>query len=344
MCPTSLPATSRPTTRAARPSAWRAGTPRSRRPSWRSGCTRDAGNAEAPSLNRDAVKASADDAWARMRACAKRTCPSRPSSVEEASPSSARVISSLDIRAPAPRRLRATLREQRQDRSQWLRGFGVGGDFAKRCAHRLLGKPVEACDPSDSLSGPQHAARHGPHLLDERRSHERRAEDLPRHRLGGLEGPFEEMGEHHLLLALGKPADRLQQQPGGSGRARGRLVGHDRPRISLAISQCRSQPDTELPKKLGAGVGPRRVAQSHATGTSRRPHRRFVCERPMHVPELQVEGIGHLLEVLPAFRKCLRRVYGVLHGCRPGARASRRVISPTIAHLTIATEVFVSRS
>jgi len=42
--------------------------------------------------------------------------------------------------------------------------------------------------------------------------------------------------------------------------------------------------------------------------------------------------------------KCLRRVYEVFQGCRPGVGASRRVIRPTIAHLTIATEVLVSRS
>ena len=42
--------------------------------------------------------------------------------------------------------------------------------------------------------------------------------------------------------------------------------------------------------------------------------------------------------------KCLRRVYSVLQGCRPGVGASRRVIRPTIDHLTIATEVVVSRS
>jgi transposase len=41
--------------------------------------------------------------------------------------------------------------------------------------------------------------------------------------------------------------------------------------------------------------------------------------------------------------KCLRRVYSVLY-CRPGVGASRRVIRPTIDHLTIATEVVVSRS
>ena len=46
-------------------------------------------------------------------------------------------------------------------------------------------------------------------------------------------------------------------------------------------------------------------------------------------------------------RTCLRRVYWVywvVQGCRPGVGASRRVITPTIAHLTIATEVLVSRS
>ena len=45
-----------------------------------------------------------------------------------------------------------------------------------------------------------------------------------------------------------------------------------------------------------------------------------------------------------ALSKCLRRVYSVLQGCRPGVGASRRVIRPTIDHLTIATEVVVSRS
>ena len=43
-------------------------------------------------------------------------------------------------------------------------------------------------------------------------------------------------------------------------------------------------------------------------------------------------------------RTCLRRVYWVVQGCRRGVGASRRVITPTIAHLTIATEVLVSRS
>ncbi len=42
--------------------------------------------------------------------------------------------------------------------------------------------------------------------------------------------------------------------------------------------------------------------------------------------------------------KCLRRAYGVVQGWRPGAGASRRVIRPIIAHLTIATEVLGSRS
>ena len=48
--------------------------------------------------------------------------------------------------------------------------------------------------------------------------------------------------------------------------------------------------------------------------------------------------------VRAGLRTCLRRVYWVVQGCRPGVGASRRVITPTIAHLTIATEVLVSRS
>jgi len=79
------------------------------------------------------------------------------------------------------------------------------------------------------------------------------------------------------------------------------------------------------------------------------------------------EDLGAILDALPAMvgywdvdlhnrfanrayveflglRKCLRRVYGVLQAWRPGVGASRLSIRPTIAHLTIATEVLVRRS
>jgi hypothetical protein len=52
------------------------------------------------------------------------------------------------------------------------------------------------------------------------------------------------------------------------------------------------------------------------------------------------------LQLLPVLiaKKVFEKAYRVLQGCRPGEGASRRVIRPTIAHLTIATEVLVSRS
>lgn len=48
--------------------------------------------------------------------------------------------------------------------------------------------------------------------------------------------------------------------------------------------------------------------------------------------------------LLLALRKCLRRVYRVVQGWRPGVAASRLVMSPTMAHLTIASLVAGSRS
>ncbi len=77
----------------------------------------------------------------------------------------------------------------------------------------------------------------------------------------------------------------------------------------------------------------------------------WVSEFPWGIIAFGIIFLLGLLDVLFKWKiggshlsKCLRRAYGVVQGWRPGAGASRRVIRPIIAHLTIATEVLGSRS